>query len=143
MLANGFLQLPDNSMDARAIRVLGYEGGWSHVVSKFERYHIQRMKQYPQQHLVLLIDFDEQSDRFEEICQRIPEHIKDRVFVIGSWSNPEKLRQALGGTLESIGTTLAQECRDGTSNYWAHPLLKHNAEELKRMSEKLKSIIFP
>ena len=62
----------------------------------------------------------------------IPEALKDRVFVLGTWSEPERLREALGRSLESIGELMAEECED-PAGVWTHELLRHNGEELDRI----------
>lgn len=96
--------------------------------------------------MILVLDCDQKSDRLEKIKEEIPEHLKDRVFVLGILSNPEKLRQATSLTFEAIGKTLAEECRCGVTEptaLWNHDLLQHNAEERERMAAALKPILFP
>ncbi len=63
--------------------------------------------------------------------------------MIGAWSNPEALKKAGLGTFEQIGRKLAEDCRTGSNNTWGHELHKHNAEELDRMTSRLKPVFFP
>ncbi len=139
-MVNGFLLTP--LLDARAIKVEEPSGGWGKVVKEFERNHIQDLENNQHRHLVLVIDFDKQADRLATVKRSIPAHLHDRVFVVGVWSEPEKLRSALSVDLERIGTMLADECVAGTSQTWGSELLAHNAEELARMTKTLKPILF-
>jgi hypothetical protein len=71
----------------------------------------------------------------------IPEHLKERVFVLGAWSEPEELRRNLG-SYETVGSTLAGECRENTAATWDHPLLCHNAGELERLRKDVRAFLF-
>jgi len=71
----------------------------------------------------------------------LPDHLKERVFILGAWSEPEELRQDLG-SYETIGLAMARDCRDNTEVTWAHPLLCHNAGELERMRKLVRPILF-
>ena len=140
-IANGFLL--DAAIKARALQVLEPAGGWSYVVSKFENDYIASMRKFPKRRLILLLDFDEASDRLRMVQERIPDDLKERVFVIGVWSQPEKLRNSLGVNFEPIGLALAKECREDMATIWNHALLKHNASEVERMKIALRPILFP
>jgi hypothetical protein len=85
--------------------------------------------------MVLLIDFDGKEDRLETVKAAIPEGLKQRVFVLGTWSEPEKLRPELG-SYETIGLAMAKDCHDNTEVTWAHELLRHNAGELERFKKQ-------
>ena len=140
-LANGFLLAP--GLNERLCDVLRPAGGWRKVLEDFEAVHTAEMRRYSSRYMVLLIDFDEQTDRYEEAQRVIPSELKERVFVFGAWSEPEKLRRVLNITsYETIGTTLADGCPDKVSETWNNDLLKHNLEELKRVPAELKSILF-
>jgi hypothetical protein len=76
-----------------------------------------------------------------EVKEAIPERLKERVFILGAWKEPEDLRQALG-SYESIGLRMAKDCRDDTDDIWAHSLLRHNAGELERLRKHIRSILF-
>jgi hypothetical protein len=71
----------------------------------------------------------------------IPERLRERVFVLGTWSEPEELRETLG-TYETIGRALAKDCHDNTEATWAHNLLRHNAGELERLRKHIRPILF-
>jgi hypothetical protein len=62
--------------------------------------------------MVLLIDFDKYSDRLTVAQARIPERLRNRVFILGSWSEPEELKQELGCSYENVGWGMAQDCRE-------------------------------
>jgi hypothetical protein len=139
-IVNGFLLHPQ--LNAQSIQVLPYVGGWRVVIEKFIINFIPTMRQYPNRWFVLLIDFDRQEDRLDYIKQRIPNDVKDRVFVLGTLSNPEELRSSLGKSLEAIGESLSANCSDNTDGLWGHELLKHNETELKRMISSVKPFLF-
>ena len=139
-IANGFS--PEGASRARQFQVLGFPGGWGKVVEEFGETHIASMNRFPLRYMILLIDFDEQKDRLETLQKNIPDELKDRVFVIGVWSEPEKLKSGRGFSYEVIGTALAKECRDNAFNLWNHELLKHNADEVERMRVALKPLFF-
>lgn len=139
-LANGFLR--HESVALRAIQVLSEVGGWGKVRDVFKEAHIAEMAKYTQRHMVLLVDFDGQQDRLEEMKTVIPDSLLDRVFVIGAWREPENLKRELGG-FESIGCQLACECHGNRRDIWNHELLKHNVTELDRMIVALRPILFP
>ena len=138
-LANGF-QL-DPSLDTRRMQILDEAGGWLEVLNRFRADQLPDMDRFASRFLVLLIDFDGREDRLNEVRAAIPDRLKDRVFVLGAWSEPEELRQNLG-SYESIGLALARDCRDNTEETWAHDLLRHNAGELERLREHVRPILF-
>ncbi len=91
--------------------------------------------------MVLLIDFDGKHDRLEQAKSVIPDNLKDRVFVLGVWTEPEALRVKLGA-YEKIGLALAEDCLEGTATTWGHELLQDNASELERLPQQLQPILF-
>jgi hypothetical protein len=112
--------------------VLNEAGGWLKVLQRFEIDHVFDMERNDKRIIILLIDFDKNEDRINVAKTYIPDHLKERVFVIGVWSNPEELKRSFG-SLEGIGGAMAKDCRDGTDTAWRHELLAHNAEELARL----------
>ncbi len=138
-LANGFcLSLPESTN----IRVLDPSGGWIKVLDDFENNHIRIMHNNSFQHIVLLIDFDNHLERLESVQSRIPPDIEDRVFILGALIEPEDLKRAGLGNLEEIGSALARDCREDTSNVWDHEQLRHNAIQLARLREHVRPILF-
>ena len=137
-LANGFLLQVDR---LRQVQVLRAAGGWNEVLKRFESEHVTAMERCPERFMVLLIDFDGKGGRLTNAKAAIPEHLADRVFVLGAWSKPEDLKTALG-TYERIGQAMADDCRDTTDKTWGHELLRHNASELERLCEHVRSIFF-
>ena len=137
-LANGFLLHPSLSTQ---IQVLEEVGGWSKVLDCFEKDHVKKMDALPDRFMVLLIDFDGQQDRLHRANAVIPDNLKDRVFVLGVWTEPEALRAILG-SYEKIGRAIAEDCREDTSPTWGHELLKHNTSEIERMRQQVRPILF-
>jgi hypothetical protein len=66
--------------------------------------------------------------------------LKDRVFVLGVWSEPEALKANLG-SYETIGMAMAEDCREETDTIWGHDLLRHNASELDRLREHVPDFV--
>src|SRR5882672_1744259 len=140
-LANGFhLQIDWNRQ--RQMQVLRVAGGWNEVLNLFESAHVVEMDRWPKRFMVLLFDFDGIEDRLQVAKARIPERLINRVFVLGVLSEPEALKVALG-PYETIGKALTDDCREETDKTWGHDLLRHNAGELKRLSEHVRPILFP
>ncbi len=140
-IANGFVR--HDALDPRAIQVLPCAGGWAKVRDEFVSVHATEMRRYAKRHMVLLVDFDNSSARFDQMTQDIPEGLAERVFVIGVWSEPEELPRVDLGSMEDVGYKLARECYDETRDVWNHDLLRHNADELDRMTTLLRPILFP
>jgi hypothetical protein len=139
-LANGFLL--DPFLLPRRIQILEEAGGWRKVIHCFRSEHVWEMERNANRFMVLLIDFDGKEERLKTVRAAIPDHLKERVFVLGTWSEPEKLRTDLG-SYESIGLALAKECRENTEVTWAHGLLRHNVGELERLKRQVRPILFP
>ena len=140
-LANGF-QL-DSTLDTRRMQILEKAGGWREVLSRFREDHVPAMDRYARRLMVLLIDFDGREDRLDEARQSIPDRLRERVFVLGAWSQPEELRRNLGRPYEAIGLAMAQDCRDNADVTWGHGLLCHNAGELVRLRMHVRPFLFP
>jgi len=140
-LANGFLL--HEALNPRAIQVLPCAGGWKKVRDAFLSDHVTEMRKFRERYMVLLVDFDHESARFNRMTARIPEDLAKRVFVIGVWSEPEELPRVGLGSKEVVGRKLASECYDETRDVWDHGLLRHNADELGRMTALLRPILFP
>ena len=137
-LANGFLLHPNLSAQ---VQVLPVAGGWLKVLDCFESDHVDAMAKFPNRTMVLLIDFDGQRGRLDRAKAVIPGNLKDRVFVLGVWTEPEALRASLG-SYEKIGRAIAEDCREETAATWNHELLRHNASEIERMRQKVRPILF-
>ena len=140
-IANGFLLEP--SIKHRNIQVLTPAGGWGKVLDSFVVDHVAGLRKWPERHLILLIDFDNHvEERHARFVSQFPEDVRDRIFLLGTQSEPEPLRKQCGDSLENIGKALAVECFRDETHLWAHKLLKHNAEERKRLNAKVKTILF-
>ncbi len=119
-------------------KVLRPAGGSRKVLDLFRSVHIAEMERYANRTMVLLVDFDESAGRLGRVKDMIPSHLDERVFVLGVWTEPEKLPQGLKET----GELLAEDCRSGTSNTWDHDLLKHNAVAVDRLRKIVGPILF-
>jgi hypothetical protein len=140
-LANGFV-LDLDQPSSRRIQVLPEVGGWRAVLDTFESDHVAEMDRFAQRYMVLLIDFDGEEGRLNEVKRRIPERLTGRVFILGAWSEPEALKAAGLGSYETIGRAIAKDCREQTDTTWQHDLLRHNASEINRLRQDVRPILF-
>lgn len=140
-LVNGFVL--DQNLSTRQIQVLEGAGGWNEVVTRFLNDHVARMEIWAYRFMVLLIDFDGETERLQRVRARIPEHLTERVFILGTLTEPEALKQHRLGSYEEIGLAMARDCREGTNTIWGHDLLRHNESELVRLRQRVRPILFP
>lgn len=137
-LANGFHLNVDK---IRQMQVLDVAGGWPEVLKLFTSVHVAEMERDENRFMVLLIDFDGRPNRLDRARADIPNHLTERVFVLGSLTTPEALRASLN-SYENIGSAMAKDCRDETDTTWGHDLLRHNAGELTRLRAQVRPILF-
>jgi hypothetical protein len=140
-IVNGFIT--HTSVDHRRIQVMKNIGGWVRVCEEFQDVYVRKLNENKHCHVVMLIDFDERTDRRSQVERLIPDDLQDRVFVIGVLSQPEKLKEDKVLTFEEIGRELEEDCPRQRAGVWNHALLKHNAVELDRMWKTLGTILFP
>ncbi len=57
-------------------------------------------------------------------------------------TEPQGLKRAGLGSYETIGLAMAKDCREDTDTIWRHDLLRHNANELLRLREHVRPILF-
>lgn len=125
----------------RYFHIANEVGGWLSVVEKFKHDYIKKMNRNGNIHLLLLIDFDEESERLQRVKSEIPDNLKDRVFILGCWDEPETLRNFLGKSFEEIGVALAKECINNEDQLWNIDLLKNNLSEVDRIRPFIKKHI--
>jgi hypothetical protein len=136
---NGFLLEP--SLFDYRIHVLEEAGGWVETLDRFCSIYANEMDRFPTRFMVLVIDFDGRPDRLELAKSRIPQHLLERVFIIGALREPEDLKPQLG-SYEAIGLGMARDCREGSNVIWGHEQLRHNAAEIARLRLQLRTILF-
>lgn len=140
-IADGFVL--HDQVDDRRIRIVPPAGGWRNVLQTFVDEYVTLLSANPNDHVVMLIDFDGNYDsRLAEFGQRIPEALKARVFVIGPEQTPEKLKKDMSKSYEEIGLALAHDCYAGTEIAWGHEQIKHNDPDRQRLLETVKPFLF-
>ena len=139
-IANGFILNPH--LNSRAIQILPPSGGWRKVLDDVRAVHGPEMQNLPHRMLVLLIDFDDDTERLTYVRKQIPEALQSRVFVLGVISEPESLRRESQKTFEGIGEALAQDCADNQQTFWNHELIRHNQTELERLRSSVRPFLF-
>ncbi len=140
-IALGFVDY--HKVDDRRIQVMPPAGGWSNVIRIFTVEYVQKLRNCPQAHVVMLIDFDGHiSERRAEFEHDIPADLRMRVFVVGSKDNPESLKKGLRSSFEEIGTALAHDCDARTTAVWDHEQLQHNDAERQRLFDTVRRFLF-
>ncbi len=139
-IARGFILNPN--LNTRLIQILPPVGGWGRVVETFLTVSAPSMRQFPKRMVVLLMDFDDRERRRSDVERQIPADLKERVFILGVQSEPEKLKMTTEKTFEKIGEALAADCADSNCRLWEHDLLKHNKAELDRMVLSVRPFLF-
>jgi hypothetical protein len=140
-IANGFVL--HHKVDARRIMVMPLAGGWGNVLRTFRDEYIKTLRDNPQAHVVMLIDFDgDFQGRRARFEQEIPEDLKARVFVVGPKDTPETLKSAVKKNFADIGNCLANDCDAGNTAYWDHEQLQHNDAERQRLVQTVKPFLF-
>lgn len=140
-IMNGFIT--HSFVDLRRIQVMRNLGGWRRVCEEFEHAYVRKLNENKNCHVVMLIDFDGRPERRDQVESLIPDDLRDRVFVIGVLSQPEKLKEDKGLSFEQLGRELEEDCPRQTGGIWNHELLKHNAVELDRLWKTLGDILYP
>lgn len=138
-LANGFQLGIERNW--RQFQVLPIAGGWTLVLQSFAKEHVSKMASCTMRSMVLLIDFDGDACRIDQAKAKVPEQLRERVFVLGTLTEPEDLKADLG-SYEAIGSALAEDCRTSANATWGHELLRHNAAELARMHKRFRDVFF-
>ena len=133
----------DASVEFRRIQVEDVAGGWRRVLELFQSDYLDGMRANALRCMVLLFDFEVYPEEWVDLAKaHIPDDVKERVFILGALTTPEELKARLG-SYETIGKAAAKDCRDGTDTTWGHALLKHNANELDRLRQQVRPILFP
>ena len=141
-IADGFAL--HRHVDSRRVQVMPPAGGWNYVLTTFQKEYVQKLRDYPKAHVVMLIDFDNCFDvRRVNFENNIPADIKPRVFVVGSKGTPEKLKNSLNKSFEEIGTSLAGDCDTQTTALWEHEELNHNEPDRLRLLQTVRPFLFP
>jgi len=109
-IVNGFLL----EFQTRQIQPLEEAGGCRKVLQSFASDHIVGMEKHPNRLIILLLDFDGKGNRFDTAIAHVPEHLRDRVFILGV-----------------------------TNTTWGHSLLCHNASQIACLRELVQPILFP
>lgn len=142
-IANGFLL--EIGHRQRNVEVSRPCGGWLEVLKELER-QFEKLDRFPARRIVLVLDFDDQvENRTSLIRKKVPEQYRSRIFLLGCRFEPERLRTALGLSLERIGSTLSRECSDDElpEALWLHDHLSHNDGERRRLRAEVADFLLP
>jgi hypothetical protein len=140
-IADGFVLHP--RVKETRIQVVPPAGGWPRVLTTFRDEYIPKLRDYPNAHVVLLIDFDDQVvKRNADFDREIPADFTSRVFVIGLKDTPETLKKEVKKSFEEIGKSLADDCDAGSMGLWAHEQLSPNEAVRMRLIETVMPFLF-
>ena len=139
-IADGFVLHP--RVRETRIQVVPPAGGWPKVLKTFGDEYLPKLRDNPNTHVVMLIDFDDNIEkRTADFEQAIPAPFRARVFVVGSKRTPEVLKQQVKKSFEEIGGSLAEDCEAGTA-LWGHEQLSHNEADRKRLVDTVMPFLF-
>ena len=140
-IANGFQLEP--ALNLRRIQILPPSGGWGRVLEAFRQTHVPELARYPERRVVLLIDFDQEVESRSTLFREcVPANVHHRVYLLGTQSEPERLKADLGCSLETIGLRLAEACSQDRADPWDHALLRHNHADVVRLRADVKPFLF-
>ena len=134
-IVNGFLQ--DTRIMHRRVQAMPPAGGWLKVQDQFREDYKQAMYSLQHRHMLLVFDCDGDTSRIETLLQAVPNDLRERVFVLGTFRTPEALAGKMNMTREEIGGRLASECAEGKNEQWSNEHLRHNQAELERLNKKV------
>jgi hypothetical protein len=132
----------DVRVRARSLQILSPAGGWLKTLEKLSADYYPILESNSNSHVLALIDSDGDDQRITSALGDIPVHLRDRVFILGTLSQPETLKRALNATLEDIGVGVADGCFKEESELWNHEQLTHNSAELARLKSSLFGVVF-
>ena len=137
-MALGFSEHP--LVDGRRIKVLPVADGWRVAAEQLRGALGAGLREFPERRLLLLIDFDGDSERRTKVVEGVPSEIVSRVYILGVSSEPERLK-ANRWSFGEIGETIAQGCVDDAYGFWSGPLVIHNRSELERLRESVRPFV--
>jgi hypothetical protein len=123
------------------MQVLPAAAGWEKLVDLFLSDHVGEMDRWHQRLMILLIDCDGHADRLDDVRTQISAHLTDRVFVLGTFTQPEDLTPELG-SLDAVVAAIPNDCRERTNTVWNHDLLRHNVGQVQRMNLLVRTLLF-
>lgn len=132
----------DYRVRGNAFQVVAPAGGWRKAIDKLKTQYFELLELNVKSHVLVLIDCEGDADRISNAMAEVPIQIKDRVFIIGTLSEPEVLKASLKTPIEKIGEMVVEDCFDSTHKIWMHDQLKHNAPEVSRLKTTLFKIVF-
>lgn len=132
-----------NDVATGAMQVLKPAGGWMPVLERFKDTYISHLRQYPEAHIVMLIDFDEDfANRIQLFRDEIPLDVASRVYVLGAWDEAETMRNLSEMNFSRIGMRLADECGQNVSSLWGNTQAHHNEPERTRLHAACRGFLF-
>ncbi len=130
------------AVNSRQMPIQNVAKGWRKALETILEEHLNLMRIYPNRHVLLVIDFDNQLNRRDDIVSRIPQDLQGRFYIIGCSDEPERLFASLGTRPEALGEMLAADCDHDTNGTWSHEMLVHNASEIERLQINVKPFLF-
>ena len=132
-LINGFVNA--SLFESRAFQVQAIAGGWPKAVDSLQ--HMQ-LAALPLRRILLVIDFDEKLEsRYGQVNDRLSKFLAptehQRVYLLGTRSEPEDFRSTLKMSSEQVGAQLYLDCKTPQPGLWGHALFTHNLKTRARL----------
>ena len=132
----------DYRLRSRVLQVMKPAGGWRVVIDMIIHEYIVMLQSNLNANVVGIIDCDGHEARIAEEFIRIPENLRDRVFILGTLREPENFKESVRLSFEKIGRKLADECFCDEFEIWNHEDLIHIKDEVRRAKSTLRPILF-
>lgn len=143
-IVSGFFACANINFDHRRVDDKGAASGWTSVQDWLCK-SVSFLEKYDKLCRLGIVDFDGYENRATNFKKKIPEEVRDRVFVLGPIRNVETLKKETGLSLERIGAKIARTCASMTpveNSIWQCDQLKHNIPEVERLKKRVGSFLF-
>jgi hypothetical protein len=87
----------------RSMQILPVAGGWMLAIAKLHNDYLPILKSNSKAHVVVLIDSDQYASRIDEELDKVPDELRNRIFMLGTMPAPESLKTSTCMHFEQIG----------------------------------------
>jgi hypothetical protein len=139
-IVNGFAF--HHGITSGSLQVMPIAGGWAKVIETINDEYVPKLRNSTHAHVLGVIDCDEDTERIPSELAKFPDELRDRIFLLGPFDEPEAFKKALNKQFQVIGELLANECYSGEFEIWNHEHLAHIANEIQRANGRLNPVLF-
>lgn len=132
-LINGFVNA--TSIASHAFQIQRIARGWINAVDSLQD---MKLVSLPLRRVLLVIDFDEKPESrndqvHEKLSKFLTQNEYERVYLLGTRSEPEDFRSTLKMSPEQVGAQLYLDCKTPQPGLWGHALFAHNLKTRARL----------